>query len=75
MSVEEVGNAVADVEDQPDGDETDDAVNVGLQEIADDVAIEQPHWLNFETRISKFETSTKSKIRMSETPARGAGVI
>jgi hypothetical protein len=39
--IEEGGDAVADIEDEPDGDETDDAVNVGLQKIANDVAIEQ----------------------------------
>jgi hypothetical protein len=39
--IEEGRNAVANVEDEPDGYETGDAVQVGLQEIADDVAIEK----------------------------------
>ena len=36
-------NIVADVEDEPDGDKTSDAVEIDLQEIANDVAIEESH--------------------------------
>jgi hypothetical protein len=39
VQVEESRNAVADIEDQPDGNEPDDAVNVSLQEISGDISI------------------------------------
>ena len=36
-------NIVADIEDEPDRDKARDAVQINLQEIADDVAIEESH--------------------------------
>jgi len=36
-------DVVADIKDEPDGDETGNAVDIGLEEIAADVAIEQFH--------------------------------
>lgn len=39
VQVEEARNAVADIEDQPDRNEPDDAVNVGLQEVSGDISI------------------------------------
>ena len=41
--IEKGGDVVADIEDEPDGDKGGDAVQVSLQKIADDVAIEQFH--------------------------------
>jgi hypothetical protein len=50
MFVDEGGNIVADVEDEPDRNEAGNAVKVNLQEIANDVSIEKPHcdleWFN-----------------------------
>jgi hypothetical protein len=47
MLVDESRNIVADIEDEPDGNKTDNAVKIHLQEIANDVAIEESHG-NFE---------------------------
>ena len=41
--VDEGRNIVAHVEDQPDGDEPGDAVDIRLEEITNNVAIEQLH--------------------------------
>jgi hypothetical protein len=45
---------VADVEDEPDREKADDAIDVRLQKIADNVAIEQPHGI-FDFRFSIFD--------------------
>ena len=37
------GDVVADIEDEPDRNESGDAVDIDLQKISDDVAVEQPH--------------------------------
>jgi hypothetical protein len=39
MEIKEGRNAVADIEDQPDRNEPDDAVKVGLQEVPGDISI------------------------------------
>jgi hypothetical protein len=36
-------NIVADVEDEPDRDETGNAVKVALQKVSNDIAIQQSH--------------------------------
>ena len=41
--IEEGGDVVADIEDEPDGDKGGDAIQVSLQKITDNVAIEQSH--------------------------------
>jgi len=41
--VNEGRNIVADVEDEPDGDEAGNAVEVNLQEIPNNVSIEESH--------------------------------
>ena len=43
LLVDESGDVVADIEDEPDRNETGDAVDVDLQKISDDVAVEQFH--------------------------------
>jgi hypothetical protein len=43
MLVEKGRNVVADIENEPDGDKTCDAVKVDLQEITNDVAIQESH--------------------------------
>jgi hypothetical protein len=43
MFVNKGRNVVAHVEDEPDRDESGDAVNVNLQEIASDVSIKESH--------------------------------
>src|SRR5262249_43140941 len=45
---------VADVEDEPDREKADDTIDIRLQKIADNVAIEQPHGI-FEFRFSIFD--------------------
>jgi hypothetical protein len=44
MLVEKGRNVVADIENEPDGDKTGDAVKIDLQEITNDVAIQESHW-------------------------------
>ena len=41
--VEDGGAVIADVENEPDGEEAEDAIDVGLEKIPDDVAVEQSH--------------------------------
>ena len=67
MLVDKGRNVVADIEDEPDRDETGDAVKISLQKIANDVAIEESH-REFEVAIWNFailahfaDLSTKSK--------------
>jgi hypothetical protein len=43
MFVDEGRNVVAHVEDEPDGEKAGDAINIDLQKIANDVAVEQSH--------------------------------
>jgi hypothetical protein len=43
MLVEKGRNVVADIENEPDGDKTGDAVKIDLQEITNDVAIQESH--------------------------------
>jgi hypothetical protein len=52
--VDERGNIVADVENEPDRDETGDAIKIHLQEIANHVSVEKFHQKNsnFGFRIS-----------------------
>jgi hypothetical protein len=45
MLVDEHRDIVADIEDEPDGDEAGDAVTVNLQEISNNVSIEKSHWI------------------------------
>jgi hypothetical protein len=44
--IDKCRNVVADIENEPDRDKARDAVQVDLQEIADDVAIEDSHGLH-----------------------------
>ncbi len=55
--IEDGRAVIADVENEPDGEETKDAINEGLEEIPEDVAVEKSHWGKFESRISNVETS------------------
>jgi hypothetical protein len=41
--IEELRAVVADIEDEPDGEEAQNAIAVGLKKIANDVAVEQSH--------------------------------
>ena len=43
MLIEKSGDAVADIENQPDRDETGDAVEVSLHEISGDIPIKESH--------------------------------
>ncbi len=43
MVVNEIRDIVADVEDEPDRDESGDAVKINLQEVSNDVSIEKSH--------------------------------
>ena len=62
MLVNERGNIVADVEDEPDGDEPSDAVKINLHEISDDVSIEKSHCgLNSPTVISVLKSEVCAK--------------
>ncbi len=54
MLVEKGRDIVADVEDQPDGDEAGDAIEIGLQKIPQDIAIEESHKI-CEFRISNCD--------------------
>jgi hypothetical protein len=42
--INERRNVVADVEDEPDGDKSGDAVQVNLHEVSNDVPIQKSHW-------------------------------
>ena len=57
MFVNKGRNIVADVEDEPDRDKAGNAVTVNLQEIANDVAIQEPHRKNF-----KFQASIATEL-------------
>ena len=46
MFVDESGNVVADIENEPDGEKAGDTVKIHLQKIANDVAVEQSHGLH-----------------------------
>jgi hypothetical protein len=41
--INEGRNVIAHIENEPDGDETGDAVKIDLQEITNDVSIEELH--------------------------------
>lgn len=41
--VEDGGAVIADVKNEPDGEKAEDAIDVGLEKIPDDVAVEQSH--------------------------------
>ena len=43
MIVNETGDVVADVKDEPDRGESRDAVKINLQEVSNDVSIEKSH--------------------------------
>jgi hypothetical protein len=43
MVVNETRDIVADIEDQPDRDESGDAVKINLHEVSNDVSIEKSH--------------------------------
>ena len=43
MLIDERGNVIAHIENEPDGDETGDAVKIDLQEIANDISVEEFH--------------------------------
>jgi len=51
MFLDKGGNIVADIENEPDRDKTCDAVEIDLQEIANDVTIEKSHEI-FEFRFA-----------------------
>ena len=55
--INENRDVVANIEDEPDREKTDDAVDVGLKKNPQDVAVEQFHEMNFEMLISDFRTS------------------
>ena len=57
--IEEGGDIIANIEHEPDGDKGGDTVQVSLQKITDDVAIEQFHL------ISKFDL--RSMLRVPQT--------
>ncbi len=44
MIVNEIGDVVADVKDEPDRGESRDAVKINLHEVSNDVSIEKSHW-------------------------------
>src|SRR5206468_10027414 len=46
MFVDESRDIVTDVEDEPDGEKAGNAVDIDLQKIANDVAVEQAHGLD-----------------------------
>jgi hypothetical protein len=54
MLVDEHRDIVADIEDEPDRDESGDAVTVNLQKIPNNVSIEKSHWI-FEFRFAISE--------------------
>ena len=43
MLIDERRNVIAHIENEPDGDETGDAVKIDLQEITNDVSVEEFH--------------------------------
>jgi hypothetical protein len=43
MIVNETGDVVADVEDEPDRGESRDAVKINLHEVSNDIAIKKSH--------------------------------
>jgi hypothetical protein len=43
MVVDETRNIVADIEDEPDRDESGDAVKINLHEISNDITIQKAH--------------------------------
>ena len=51
MFIDERRDIVADIEDQPDGDEAGDTVKVNLQEVPNDVSIKKSHAI-FEFRFA-----------------------
>jgi hypothetical protein len=50
MVVNETGDVVADIENEPNGNESGDAVKVNLQKIPNDVSIKKSHlgFVNFD---------------------------
>src|ERR1051325_221089 len=46
MVVNETGDIVADIEDEPDRGESRNAVKINLHEVSNDVPIEKFHWNN-----------------------------
>ena len=55
---------VADIEDEPDRDETRDAVEIGLEKIAQDIAIKQSHeeFWNLESRFAIQVTTSAKRL-------------
>src|SRR5439155_19166729 len=63
-------NVVANVKDEPDRDKTRDAVKIDLQKIANDVAIEEPHYdLDSPVLISVVN---RARTRKAPNPKRNS---
>jgi hypothetical protein len=64
MLVNESRNVVADIEDEPDGNKTRDAVKIHLQEIANNVAIKKSHYdLDGPVPVSVLKSMARAKSR------------
>ena len=64
MLVDKRGNVIAHIENEPDGDETRDAVKIDLQEIANDVSDEEFHCdLDGPIPISVLKSVARAKSR------------
>ena len=76
MLIDERRNVIAHIENEPDGDETDDAVKIDLQEIANDVSVEEFHCdldglvpnsvLNSMTRAKSRQKRNDDNARMTK---------
>ena len=63
MLVDKRGNVIAHIENEPDGDETGDAVKIDLQEIANDVSVEEFHCdLDGPVPISVLKSMARAKL-------------
>src|SRR6266481_4341445 len=71
MFINECRNVVADIEDEPDGDKSGNAVKVNLHEISNDVPIEKSHCgLNNPVLISVLQLGGSANRNRRNTEIR-----
>ena len=64
--VDEDGDVVADIEDQPDRDKSYDTVDIGLQKILEDITIEQFHFFGANSKAAQATVHVAERFRPVE---------
>ena len=61
MAINEIGDVVANIEDEPDRSESCDAIKINLHKVSNDVSVEKSHWSS-EFRFAIAELQYHSAI-------------